>query len=178
MIIEFANLQLEGYYVEHLHCSPQGLEKETPRLTLTPGLHVRYLKPLGLRPYNLMFSVESGQHETNPSRFMVVLRVESDPDDNKSPYVFDVTLVGYFRSRIKPSPVLEPHLVSNAVMILYSSARELLASITGRGPFPALVLPTMHFDVSQDYPALPAKAVIKSSKKAVSRKPRKATKKR
>ncbi len=31
----------------------------------------------------------------------------------------------------------------NAISILYSAARELVASVTGRGPFPAAILPSI-----------------------------------
>jgi preprotein translocase subunit SecB len=177
MNIEPANmLQLEGYYVDHVHCSARRADDGLPGVALTPGLHVQTKKPMGIRPYNLIFSIEAGQHEKDPTRFMVVLRIESDEESSLSPYLFDVTLVGYFRSERKPSVALRPHLVSNAAMILYSSARELLASITGRGPYPAIVLPTMYFDPEKQ---LQEQAIArKRSKGIVSRTARKASKKR
>lgn len=183
MIVDFANLQLEGYYVEHIHYSARRVDdEELPSLDLIPGLHVQSLKPIGELPYNVVLSVEVGQHTKDSSRFLVVLRVESDEEENKSPYLFDVTLVGYFRSQIEPSDTLRPYLTTNAAMILYSSARELLASITGRGPFPALVLPTLRFDTEREAKLLYKKPKPLSTKrkptKTVSRKPRKSTKKR
>jgi preprotein translocase subunit SecB len=182
MIIEFANLQLEGYYVDHVHCSARRVDEQLPNIALTPGLHVQTKKPIGNRPYNVLFNIEGGQHEKDPSRFMVILRVESDEaEENQCPYLFDVTLVGYFRSQVRPSSTLKPYLVANAAMILYSSARELLASITGRGPFPALVLPTMHFGIDDEVKLSRTKKALvekRPTKKLAARTSRVAAKKR
>lgn len=147
MIVEFANLQLEGYYVDELHCAAADHMDDAEMLAMTPGLHVQPPKPMGLDAYSVLVQIEGGQHKRDPSRFRVVLRIASDEkDEDRPPYDFDLTLVGYFRSQVKPTPAIEPYLLRNAAMILYSSARELLASVTGRGPFPALVLPTLTFD--------------------------------
>ncbi len=188
MIVDFANLQLEGYYVEHIHYSARRVDdEELPSVDLTPGLHVQSTKPIGDLPYNVVISVEVGQHLKDASRFMVVLRVESDEEENISPYLFDVTLVGYFRSQVEMPDTLQPYLTTNAAMILYSSARELLASITGRGPFPALVLPTLRFDTDREAKLLRRMSPKSTTKrpttkkrptKTATRKPRKVSKKR
>jgi preprotein translocase subunit SecB len=171
MIVDFANLQLEGYYVEHMHYSARRVDEENlPSVDLTPGLHVRSTKAIGDLSYNVILSIEVGQHLKDASRFLVVLRVESDEEENRSPYLFDVTLVGYFRSQVEPSDTLRPHLTTNAAMILYSSARELLASITGRGPFPALVLPTLRFDTERETRLLRKRPVSTTSKRRATKK--------
>ena len=183
MRVEFANLQLEGYYVEHVHCSARRVNEDRPNVALIPGLHVQSLETVADFPYNVILSVEVGQHTKDASRFLVALTVESDEEEeNKSPYLFDVTLVGYFRSQVESSDTLRPFLTTNAAMILYSSARELLASITGRGPFPALVLPTLRFDTEREAKLLrraPVKPTTKRrTTKTATRKPRKLSKKR
>lgn len=152
MIVEAADLQLEGYYINELHCSAQQVEEgKPPLLALTPGLHVQSPKPMSARPYPVLFQIHGGKNERNPSRFLVELRVSSDDKaENRGPYRFDVLIVGYFRVHTKPSSDAVPFLLRNAAMILYSSVRELLASVTGRGPFPAIVLPTMTFEPDRE----------------------------
>jgi preprotein translocase subunit SecB len=44
-----------------------------------------------------------------------------------------------------PSDKIDLLVAVNGPALLYSSAREIIASITGRGPFPAIVLPSVNF---------------------------------
>lgn len=184
MILTHANLQLEGYYVRELHCSvPEGLD-ETSKLTLTSGLHIQPSKAIEGSPFEPDCYVEAGQHLKDLSRFRVLLKITSEVDgkDQLLPYHFKVTLIGFFRAvGFKPTANIDPFLVRNAATILYSSARELLASVTGRGPFPALVLPTVSFiDLEPESAKAPSQKVAKKAtaiRKKTARKPKRAVKK-
>lgn len=169
MIVTHANLQLEGYYVRELHCSvKEGLD-ETSKLTLTSGLHIQPTKTLEGSPFEPECYLEAAQHLKDRSRFRVLLKVTSEKDQTL-PYLFDVTLIGFFRAvGIKPTADIEPFLFRNAATILYSSTRELLASVTGRGPFPALVLPTVSF-IDDDDELDPASTKRRPKKPALARK--------
>lgn len=173
MKVVSAPLQLEGYYIEDLRCSVIAPD-QIGRLQLMPGLHVRTPRAprVSSYPYSLFF--EAFRHEKSKNRYRLELKVFSRDDDEESlPYSFSLTLVGFFNAvGIKPKPELEPYLMRNAATILYSSARELLAAVTGRGPFPAVVLPTVIIDVDEEEKAkmIAASATKHASKKRVSRK--------
>jgi hypothetical protein len=121
---------------------------ETAKLTLASGLHVQPVKAMEAGPFDPVCYLEAAVHAKEAGRFRIVLRITSEKDgkDELLPYRFDVTLVGFFRTlSLRPTATIEPFILRNAATILYSSARELLASVTGRGPLPALVLPTVSF---------------------------------
>ena len=148
MLLTHSNLQLEGYYVKNLQCSIEPGLDDSAKLALTSGLHVHPSKAMQGHRLEPNCVLEVGQHLNDPSRFRVALTVKSESvsTGDPLPYRFDLTLVGFFRvAGIKPTTPVESFAVRGAASILYSSARELLASVTGRGPFPALVLPAVTF---------------------------------
>jgi preprotein translocase subunit SecB len=165
MKVGFAPLQLEGYYVEHIRCSVVAEPDRLAQVDMLPGLHMHSPLPPAISLYGVNVGFGAAQNEKNKQRYRLELRVTNGEEEknNPLPYHFDVTLVGFFRLMgMKTTPHIEPAMIRNAAMILYSSARELLASVTGRGPFPAIVLPTVFFDPSGE--ATPAKKPRKAIK--------------
>ena len=88
-----------------------------------------------------------GQHNDDPSRWMVTLGVHAkSPDEKPIPYNVDLEVVGFFRVVPEVERGKVPLLVqANGAAILYSAAREYLLTITGRGPWPPIALPTTNF---------------------------------
>ena len=88
-----------------------------------------------------------GQHNDDPSRWMVTLGVHAkSPDEKPIPYNVDLEVVGFFRVVPEVERGKVPLLVqANGAAILYSAAREFLLTITGRGPWPPIALPTTNF---------------------------------
>ena len=63
------------------------------------------------------------------------------------PYIFKVSLIGFFACRDGfPSPADEEQFVRvNGSSMLYGAARELVRSLTGRGPWGEIFLPSISF---------------------------------
>jgi preprotein translocase subunit SecB len=63
------------------------------------------------------------------------------------PYTFKVSLIGFFASRDGfPSPADEEQFVRvNGSSMLYGAARELVRSLTSRGPWGELFIPSISF---------------------------------
>jgi preprotein translocase subunit SecB len=115
-----------------------------------------------------MLGIDAAQNAKDKRRYRLELQITSgDEKENALPYHFDITLVGFFRlTRIRSTTQIEPFITRDAAAILYSAARELLASITGRGPFPAIVLPVILFDLTEDLtPPKPKQIPSKASKR-------------
>ena len=88
-----------------------------------------------------------GQHSDDPKWWMVTLGVHAkSPGEKPIPYNMDLEVVGFFRVEPEVEKGKAPLLVqANGAAILYSAAREFLLTITGRGPWPPIALPTVNF---------------------------------
>lgn len=87
------------------------------------------------------------QHPENPSqwRFEVSLELPAIADSD-FPYTFETTMVGYFTVDDRyPAEHAERLARVNGPAVLYSSAREVIASITSRSPYPKLLIPSVTF---------------------------------
>jgi preprotein translocase subunit SecB len=87
------------------------------------------------------------KHKDDPLRWIFSLTIElPEKAEKKYPYSFRIVLVGFFNvSPTYPPEQTEVLVNANAPALLYSAAREFLATVTGRGPFMALWLPTAMF---------------------------------
>jgi preprotein translocase subunit SecB len=107
-------------------------------------------------------------------RCELMVNLPSDPA-GKFPYSFSLTLVGLFSIERELSPDSDETLVrSNAPAVLFSAAREVLASVSSRSGYPPFLLPsvTFAFDKQKNLPAskiAPKPSSKKSSKKAPSK---------
>lgn len=184
MRIEPAPLQLEGYYLKSVSCGIRaGLEQET-KLAMVAGLHIQPDKVVTASDYRIDLKVETGKNIKEPNRYRIQLKIASDETQKDlSPYVFSLTLIGFFRweeskerqdekSNLTKA-ALDILITRNAAMILYSTAREILASLTNRGPLPGIVLPAFSFIVDDDMKALTAHSA-KATPRAITPKPRRA----
>ncbi|HEX8721505.1 MAG TPA: hypothetical protein VF736_12790 [Pyrinomonadaceae bacterium] len=187
MPVQLSPLQLEGYYVRELHVIARSLPGGDPPLVLQLGLHPQL--DARFDPGDLTVNMRAGgiPNPQEPTRLMAVVEIESrTAPEIKMPYDFRVVLVGYFRINAE-QPVDDmaramEALKTTAASVLYSSARELIASVTGRGPFPALLLPTVVIALDsateQEKPTEAKKGSRKdAAKKAVSKKGQRGRKK-
>jgi len=102
--------------------------------------------------------------------YQVTLEITAMPEDEtkRIPYAIHLIAVGMF-SVDKDWPDPEKLLRINGASILYSSAREFLITITSRGPWAPMVLPTISFlPVEENKNKEPKK--IKTTKKTKSTK--------
>jgi preprotein translocase subunit SecB len=167
-----AALQLDGYYVKELHCAVRADSDQTAKFALGTGLHVQQPGIMTCPEVTTKLTVEIGQNKRAESKFRVLLQIESDEID-EIPYSFDIQLVGFFSVvGVKPFIGMDVFVSRNAVMLLYSTAREVIASATGRGPFPALILPTLTFDITEKVRATIKEKAEAEVKKLAGRNPR------
>src|SRR5215213_4988177 len=164
-------LQIEGYYVQSLSIKLDPKVGDRAGLQVFPEYHVQLDEPFEPTPINFRVGRTVGQHESDSSRWRYEIKIISQGKSTKnSPYNFDITLIGYFQvDEAYPADKAELLVHANAPALLYSAAREILAIVTGRGPFPALVLPSATFlDDAERMAATAAKKIGSgSTKKAV-----------
>jgi preprotein translocase subunit SecB len=127
-------LQLDSYFLKSLHFElKSGFDRPCQRDMTPPDLEIGVV------------SVE--QNSDNPAqwRFEVSLELPDVPE-SKFPYTVATTLVGIFTVNEQyPTEHAERLARVNGPAVLYSSAREIVASITGRSPYPKLLIPSVTF---------------------------------
>ena|SRR5579863_25584 len=82
----------------------------------------------------------------------VIVRVNLKPADDKKPtYLGTVEAVGHFEVNAEwPKEQVEKLVVVNGTSILYGSIRELVMTITARGPWPPIMLVSQSFVASYE----------------------------
>jgi preprotein translocase subunit SecB len=153
-------LSLEVYYLKELHFAVNDKPKETPSMA-------------GFDEFDLDVSVDTSHQADNPLKWRCELTVESKNDPQLNlPYSFIITYVGFFQvSEAFPSEHVELLARTNGPALLYSAAREMMISLTGRGVFPTLLLPSITF-------LSPPDEKKKSTRKQVKRLPGKVARKK
>jgi preprotein translocase subunit SecB len=124
--------------------------------------------------------VDTQAHQDDPLRWRCELTIKSKLDPKLYyPYAFVITYVGLFRVSEKfPSERVELLVQTNGPALLYSAAREMLTSLTGRGMFPVVLLPSVTFLSPPDNGKKPSSKQVKRLPGKVARKKKTAAKKR
>lgn len=115
--------------------------------------------------------IDAAPRDDDPLKWRCELTVESaeEPESNP-PYSFRITFVGFFRvAKGYPAERVELMARTNAPALLYSAAREALVPITSRGPYPAVVLPSVTFLEPPPAKAEGGNGAAQSAKKAPSK---------
>lgn len=96
---------------------------------------------------DLTVDVKQSKQEDNPFQRNFYLTIGlDDPSGTKYPCVFSISLVGIFEvAKEWPAEQIDILFNANAPALLYSAAREALATVTGRGPFRGILLPSVTF---------------------------------
>ena len=133
-------LQLDHYFFAEMHC------KASPE---PPDHDVDNFGPVD--PAHFSTEVRMFKGESDPNSYQIQLAVktveESAPD---AAYDLLLHIIGYFR--VDPDYEHErlEHLVQiNGASVLYSAARDFVLTLTSRGPWGPLMLPTVNFRVGQ-----------------------------
>jgi len=146
--MQISPLQLEDYFLKELHFSVVDAMAQPPE------------KDAQYAPVQFNVNVDSSQQGEDPRLWRCELAIQSREEENQNlPYRFRISFVGFFRvSKEWPEERVELVARANGPALLYSSAREMLVTLTGRGSFPTLVLPSVTF--------IPAAAAGKDEPKA------------
>jgi len=93
---------------------------------------------------NVTNSVSLISKEERIWRVTLVLKALSD--EEFVPYKIDIGIVGFFRIDKKiPENEMEELVAVGGSSILYSATRDFVLTLTSRGPWPAVFLPTTSF---------------------------------
>ena len=86
-------------------------------------------------------------NEETKREWMVELTVGFSPSTSgNSPYAFSAEVVGFFSVSDKVNDEnVEFYIETNATSVLYSTLREIVCTITAKGPYRPLLLPTVCF---------------------------------
>jgi len=126
-------LQLENYFFKRLLVDAQLPDGEDePRFERSPPVTTE---------------IELYPHVEDENRYQVRMVIERD-DAQQSPGTYEVELevYGFFSvSPDWPEEERESIVRVTGASILYGAAREHLLAVTSRGPWPALMLPTISF---------------------------------
>lgn len=168
-------LELEQYYIKELYFSVKNdfvdrySEFEESEETAYPRLSA---------------NVIDIRNADDPRSWRFELEVESkDAESKEFPYSLRIILVGFFRVRDQyPEERADVLARVNGPSVLYSAAREALATATSRSGYPAIVLPSVMFSYTEEKqpqspPPSPAEEGPKDTyKKAASKKQAKPSK--
>ena len=149
-----SNLSLDSYYLAELQYRiADGLE--------TIPKPIEIVAPIALEVSESTTLLDAGDRTWRCE--LTVRSTESVNGENEF-YSFKIITVGFFR--VEPSLSVEQMTllaVSNCPAVLYSTSREIIATVTRRSPYPPLLLPLVTFikDVPKPKPA--KKAVKKKA---------------
>lgn len=96
----------------------------------------------------LTINVVSGKQTEHNNQWKFELNIDTDEKSSADdfPYIFSLSLVGFFRVDDNyPAENADLLAQVNAPSVLYSAAREFLANVTGRSPYPSILLPSVSF---------------------------------
>ena len=139
-----SNLQLEHYFITGLNYSVNpDFDPEKPVIFEFPDVATEYEK----QPLN----------SESRKEWQVELKVEFlPPSERNVPYSFSASIIGFFSVGPKISEEkLESFVEINGASMLYSTLREIIYTLTAKGPFKALLLPTLCFQEQKNNAAIP-----------------------
>jgi preprotein translocase subunit SecB len=130
--MQVSPLSLEVYYLKELHFAVNDKKG---------------ISRAGFDDIELDIHVDTQADQDNRLRWRCELTIKSKGNpDLYLPYTFVITYVGFFQVSDKfPCESVELLARTNGPALLYSAARETMISLTGRGVFPPLLLPSITF---------------------------------
>lgn len=151
--MKLAPLQLTDYFIAHLSLdsnpefnSTKPADDPVETLTVVPGY------------------ILSDYKDEQGTEWLVSLAItQTIPEGVNLPYAFSLHINGF----VLVSPHLEGAMLKRAVhsngpAMLFGAAREIIRAATGRGPWPAVIIPSTNFLV--DLPPLEAPAKTEETK--------------
>jgi preprotein translocase subunit SecB len=92
-------------------------------------------------------TVQPARRSESSRDWRIVLQISCTPKQkNLCTYFVDMELVGFFEAdKSIEEDRVQDIVLANGPALLYSAARELVLIVTGRGPFPPLMLPSTTF---------------------------------
>jgi preprotein translocase subunit SecB len=123
-------------------------------------------------PLDIEVNADTRMRSTDPLSWRCEITVRSkDEKEGTYPYTFSLVYVGFFKVvKEFPSDRVQQMVKVNAPALLYGAAREAIMYLTGRGRYPAVLLPSITF---LEPPQQPQKTASKARATAATKKARK-----
>lgn len=133
-------VQLDFYYVESLRWKLES--------SYEPGTETSVCLD------HLQWDIERMNSDEDGREAAYRLKLRLPAVEARYPYSFKIVMVGAFKlDDAVPPDRVAPVLDNNGPAVLFSMAREALATSLGRGPFRAPLLPSVHFmNLTRDAP--------------------------
>ena len=143
MSATISNLHLETYFLKEISYSVKNsLDKIPDKIT--------EIKPVGLEISDLTTPLEETE---NAWRCELTIKASDDEKDGNPFYNFQIVMVGFFSVNSNlPAEQAQMLAESNCPAVLYSTSREIIATVTRRSPYPAVLLPLVTFVKNLEQP--------------------------
>jgi len=135
MSATISHLQLETYFLKEISYAVKNDLYTIPE-------KVSEITPVGLEIADLTAPVDESDNA-----WRCELTIKSSDDDEGNPfYNFRIVMVGFFKVHPElPTDYAQALAESNCPAVLYSTSREIIATVTRRSPYPAVLLPLVTF---------------------------------
>ncbi len=133
MLVSPTPLRLNIYFITEMHfkANPKGINPSVPRS------HVDFAE--------LKISTSSNWKDNAPELGLLLEIRSNFTDEDRHPYsAFGIAIYGNLEWD-EDSKLSRDQIESTAFSILHTTARETLQAATSRGPFPAIMLPTVRY---------------------------------
>jgi preprotein translocase subunit SecB len=131
-----SQLQLKTYFLKQLNYNiKDGLDKIPERID--------EIDPIGLEVGDFTTIIDEKE---NLWRCELVIKSADSKPDKENFYDFNIVMVGFFKVNPElPSDQAEMLAANHCPAVLYSTSREIIATVTRRSPYPAILLPLVMF---------------------------------
>lgn len=136
MPASISHLQLETYFLKEISYSVKNNLDTIPE-------RISEIHPVGLEIADLTTPVDEAD---NSWRCELVIKSSDDEKEGNPFYNFRIVMVGFFKVLPDlPTDYAQNLAESNCPAVLYSTSREIIATVTRRSPYPAVLLPLVTF---------------------------------
>ncbi len=133
-------LQLEHYFLAESWCQAASAAAVDPNAAWPP-------------PTTECFhtDIQMFRGEQDPNIYRIQLAIETVPEpESPLPYQVRLQFIGYFQIDPDFEHPNREHLIQiNGASVLYSAARDFLLTLTARGPWGPMMLPTVNFRIGR-----------------------------
>lgn len=152
MSATISNLQLETYFLKEISYAVKNNLETIPA------------KSDKIEPVELEIADLTTPLEENGWRCELVIKSTDDDKEENPFYNFRIVMVGFFKVNADlPIEYAQALAESNCPAVLYSTSREIIATVTRRSPYPAVLLPLVTFIKAAEKPKIVKKPTKKKS---------------
>lgn len=131
-----SHLQLETYFLKEISYSLRNNLDTIPE-------RISEIQPVELEITDLTTPIDESD---NAWRCELVIKSSDEEKEGNSFYDFRIVMVGFFKVHPGlPADYAQALAESNCPAVLYSTSREIIATVTRRSPYPAVLLPLVTF---------------------------------